>query len=280
MGPNINKTHKIALDRLNRLACLSLGSVIKGTPTRGLEIIYDLWPLHLEIEKIAINTMDRISNSSPAGWISIIQKRGHIQHWIHKKSSYGLAATNDTDKISPIMIWDKNFKIPNFNLTKNVTIEPYKDIICHTDGSKLDGKAGFGYVITHRLHKVKQGSVGIGSRASVFQAEIMAITEVCIALKNRIGKKITIRSDSQSAILAVGATIITTKTALTCREALNHLGALNEVNLTWIKAHVGHKGNELADKLAKNGTLKSTIRSCPVGLAQIKFTTKQAILKV
>jgi hypothetical protein len=27
-------------------------------------------------------------------------------------------------------------------------------------------------------------------------------------------------------------------------------------------------------------TLKSTIRSCPVGLAQIKLTTKQAILKV
>jgi ribonuclease HI len=113
------------------------------------------------------------------------------------------------------------------------------------DGSKLDGKAGFGYVITHRLHKVKQSSVGIGSRASVFQAKIMAITEVCIALKNRIGKKFTIRSDSQSAILAVGATIITTKTALTCREALNHLGALNEVNLTWIKAHVGHKGSTI-----------------------------------
>jgi ribonuclease HI len=148
------------------------------------------------------------------------------------------------------------------------------------DGSKLDGKSGFGYVITHRLHKVKQGSVGTGSRASVFQAKIMAITEVCIALKNRIGKKITIRSDSQSAILAAGATIITTKTALTCRAALNHLGALNEVNLTWIKAHIGHKGNELADKLAKKGTLKSTIRSCPVGLAQIKLTTKQAILKV
>jgi hypothetical protein len=69
----------------------------------------------------------------------------------------------------------------------------------------------------------------------------------------------------------VGATIITTKTALTCR------AVLNEVNLTWIKAHIGHKGNELDDKLAKNGTLKSTIRSCP---AQIKLTTKQAILKV
>jgi hypothetical protein len=32
--------------------------------------------------------------------------------------------------------------------------------VCHTDGSKLDGKGGFGYIITHRLHKVKQGSVG------------------------------------------------------------------------------------------------------------------------
>jgi ribonuclease HI len=64
---------------------------------------------------------------------------------------------------------------------------------------------------------------------------------------------------------------------MACREALNHLGILNEVNLAWIKAHAG---NELADKLAKNGTLRSTIRCCPVGDAQIKLNTKQAILKV
>jgi hypothetical protein len=86
--------------------------------------------------------------------------------------------------------------------------------------------------------------------------------------------------DSQSAILAAGATCITTKTAMACREALNHLGILNEVNLAWIKAHAGHAGNELADKLAKNGTLRSTIRCCPVGDTQIKLNTKQAILKV
>ena len=34
----------------------------------------------------------------------------------------------------------------------------------------------------------------------------------------------------------------------------NHVGTYNQVCLHWVKAHVGHEGNEKADDLAKDGT--------------------------
>ena len=38
----------------------------------------------------------------------------------------------------------------------------------------------------------------------------------------------------------------------------NDLGRRNEINWSWIKAHVGHEGNEKADELAKLGIAKET----------------------
>ena len=40
-------THIIELKKLNRLACLSIASVLKKTPTIAMEIIYNLRPLDL-----------------------------------------------------------------------------------------------------------------------------------------------------------------------------------------------------------------------------------------
>ena len=40
-----------------------------------------------------------------------------------------------------------------------------------------------------------------------------------------------------------------------CTKELNKLSRHNKVTLQWIKAHVGHLGNEKADELAKKGAL-------------------------
>jgi hypothetical protein len=58
------------LSRLNRLACLSLGSVPPGTPTMhiymAMEILLNLKPLDLEMHQIAIKTYARIQNRLPS----------------------------------------------------------------------------------------------------------------------------------------------------------------------------------------------------------------------
>ena len=67
-------------------------------------------------------------------------------------------------------------------------------------------------------------------------------------------KAITIHSDSQASLDALDKETINSKTVLTCIEALNLLGSNNDLDLKWIKAHVGNPGNETADSLAKMGT--------------------------
>jgi hypothetical protein len=58
-------TKQEALSKLNTLACLSLGSVPPGTPTMAMEILYNLRPLDLELERIALKTYYRINKSVP-----------------------------------------------------------------------------------------------------------------------------------------------------------------------------------------------------------------------
>jgi ribonuclease HI len=93
----------------------------------------------------------------------------------------------------------------------------------------------------------------MGPRASVFMAEIRAITTVAHTLMQRKGQNILIRSDSQAAIKAISITTIDSKTVDDCRRLLNRLGASNKVTIAWVKAHAQHVGNELADHLAKLG---------------------------
>jgi hypothetical protein len=56
------------LSRLNRLKCLSLGSVPPGMPTMAMEILLNLKPLDLEMLQIAIKTYARIQNRLPHIW--------------------------------------------------------------------------------------------------------------------------------------------------------------------------------------------------------------------
>ena len=67
----LQETVKKSLLRLNRLASLLIAQVAPSTPTRGMEVIYDLMPLEILIEKKASETMARINNQLHSTWIGI-----------------------------------------------------------------------------------------------------------------------------------------------------------------------------------------------------------------
>ena len=79
-------------------------------------------------------------------------------------------------------------------------------------------------------------------------------------------KNITINCDSQAALQAMTAVTVRSHTVLNAIHALNSLAESNRVNLTWIPAHSGFDGNEIADKYAKMGSknINSTSVLLPV----------------
>ena len=65
-------------------------------------------------------------------------------------------------------------------------------------------------------------------------------------------KYIKIMTDSQAALLALHATDYTSNTVKTAMNELNQLGlSVNRLEVAWIKAYCGHKGNKAADEMAR-----------------------------
>ncbi len=52
---------------------------------------------------------------------------------------------------------------------------------------------------------------------------------------------------------------------------LNEASAINRVTLKWIKAHVGHIGNERADEAAKDGALDVSLETGDTPALSIKI---------
>ena len=105
-------------------------------------------------------------------------------------------------------------------------------------------------------------SVNLTGNASIFQAELIAIQAVATHLTEHEdiqGKYVKFFSDSQAALQALKANHCSAQTTKDTHDALNKLGQdTKSVRLTWIKAHTGLDGNELADEYAKLGTTDTT----------------------
>ena len=90
----------------------------------------------------------------------------------------------------------------------------------------------------------------------MFQAEVKAIEDAALKLieLNTKDKSIFFFSDSQAAITSLKNQIIKSQTVLNGITALNTLGNSNKVMVKWIPGHRDYEGNEMADKLAKQGS--------------------------
>jgi ribonuclease HI len=168
-----------------------------------------------------------------------------------------------------------------------------------TDGSKIvkdrNGFTGCGYAIygigtddqAGLPRIIHEQSAYLGKMASVFQAEVFAIgmaAHYIVHHREILGSTdaIDIVTDSKSALQAIDGTVTSSKLVMDCMKELDRLQQLVAVKIHWIKAHVGHEGNEKADQLAKEGTAKisySTEPILPVSKAWVKSRIKQYLHK-
>lgn len=163
----------------------------------------------------------------------------------------------ETDEIKEFYSWNRSYSV---DLTSFESGEPrpWGHIEVYTDGSQLRGKTGSGVVIYEDGHRIAEISVHLGENLSVYQGEVFAIKLAFEWLSRHWVKYkiVNVYVDSQAAILALAAPKVYSVLVAQTIDALNAVGDRKcFVCLHWIKAHVGHQGNEEADELAKAGAM-------------------------
>lgn len=127
------------------------------------------------------------------------------------------------------------------------------DTVIYTDGSKMESGTGAGiYSNNHSLGI----SIPLGNYASVYQAEIFAISDCMKVLEEKgiEGEVIHICTDSQSSLESLASHCFTSKIVIECLQNIESLSNKNEIYLTWVPGHEGIEGNEKADELARKGS--------------------------
>ena len=108
----LQETIRKSLIRLNRLASLLIAQVAPSTPTKGMEVIYNLMPLDILIEKRASEIMARINDQIQPSWDGIGKgkRNGLIARW---RSAFAGICNNivKTDKIPTKIVKEKHFQV-------------------------------------------------------------------------------------------------------------------------------------------------------------------------
>jgi ribonuclease HI len=120
-------------------------------------------------------------------------------------------------------------------------------------------------------------SISLGKYVTVFQAEIYAILACAyeIQANARSEKYISICSDSQAALKALQAAKTTSPLVWQCQRALNDISTYHSVGLFCVPGHSGIRENEIADDLARGGSVHGFVGPEPaVGVSRQSIKEK------
>ena len=251
-----NLTIPDKLRRINRLAITTCAGFLKSTPTRALEIMLDIFPLHLYAQKEALCAFMRLLPIMQQDWTgynrNIRYSTGHRRFWYDLVERYDLTEYANIDSCffpRPQV----GYSVVNESFQPGYVQQVRADWSVFTDGSKMNGRVGTAFVIVKNDTVVFQGSVRLSDHASVFQAELIAIKLAAECMSNVLDVlPVDFYSDSQSALQALRQDFIE---SIVLHETVTALGTLTRsVNLFWVRAHNGNFYNEMVDTLAKDAT--------------------------
>lgn len=177
-----------------------------------------------------------------------------------------------SDHMETIFWFESKFKavIPTREQWESRRCPKEGSVTVFTDGSKTSEGTGSGIYCEEREIAL---SIPLGISATVFQSEIVAISECCRILTEQTpsNETVVVCTDSESAIGALTSYKLSAKSVLRCREGLEALSENNEVFLVWAPGHSGIEGNEKADELARRGSQMGLIGPEPTIGVHAKF---------
>ncbi|XP_072161372.1 retrovirus-related Pol polyprotein from type-1 retrotransposable element R1 [Bemisia tabaci] len=258
------------LDSLQRLACLYTTGAVRTTPTAAMEVMLGLPPLHLAVKGEAVAGAFRLKTNSLDG------KLRPRHQSLCESPSFPPALHMVSDQMKTTY----NFDIPyRLRISEGEGNQKMVDdalaaseVSYFTDGSKSGDKTGAA-VYGNKNCKLK---ASLGRSTTVNQAELYAIM---MAANNAIDKgwrdkRITFFSDSQATLKAVSNFKVNSKLTMEGIQRLTRLANDNHVTLVWVRGHTGVRGNETADRLAKEASEENYIGPEPVfGLTKKGFRT-------
>jgi hypothetical protein len=213
--------NKKVVRKLNRLACLSVIGVRRGTPTAALEIMLGIMPLEVFIKGIvakALLRVCRVNKIDPGEYDTF--KGGHLNYARDKAVECGLLNLPLDEEVKRVS-WFKPFKVEKFDKD---AIPPYDQIVAYTDGSKGEfGHSGAGFVVYEGNKELVRFGEYRGKVSTVFQTEVYALGEAIKFMLNLplTNKQMWLASDSQSAIQAITGHIIKSPLVRSVRERKN-----------------------------------------------------------
>ena len=137
-----------------------------------------------------------------------------------------------------------------------------------TDGSKSDAGVGAAFVVKHNGNTASR-KFKLNTLCSVFQAELLALSQALVWCVHHLETDATIFSDSLSGLNALSYPANTNQLVNECRKSLEDIHF--RIKFVWVKAHVGIAGNEEADAAAKAASIShsaSAYNAFPLSLAK------------
>ena len=266
---------RMKLRRLNRLGISTYARVHRSSPSRGLEIITDTFPLHIYLQKEAVCAFVRLQNVLTLRWEGLDRRNPHIRSHLlllqHAVRDHGIFQCMQNMDVCNVPRPECTFSISSFTARNRDVYKDYANTTCriYTDGSKQNGRVGASFVVYIQAERIFSRGFRLPDHSTVFQAELYAIKQAAsyVYIRN-IAWPICLFVDSQAALLALQNEQISSRVVLDALRFLNSIPT--PVHMVWVPAHTGVIGNEAADLLAKEATLYDNIDELAISKVAVK----------
>ena len=272
-GKAVTNKYEAELRRVQGLALLMQGLFRKNTPRRSLEILSGVEPLHLFIYNQMLKAgyrnlahIHRLSDEYP-----FAPKQCTFVFIKTELKRLGISLNLEClDRIPKFRYHERAFQLKEGTFRNKWPKIEFNCCNIFTDGSKIGGASGIGILVDNKDKSIEISEI-MPSYSTVFQCEVRAIAMACDSVKTLANGDIQFYVDSQAAIKALFADLISSRTVLATIIALETLSLRNKVTINWIKAHNGHSLNDIADQLAKDGASSlGPINRIPMPDAHVK----------